>query len=122
MAWTVYVPGFYMALHGTWVNRGVAMSNKTDRIAPDQPGATTDLTGANTVATRTVPDYPGLKNRPGPSRLTPEILSILIASGEVSRTMSDHPGLSRIKHGSEPRIGQMSCAGRSEDSPGRWCD
>ena len=100
-------------VHGvTWVNRGVAMSNKTDRIAPDQPGATTDLTGANTVATRTVPDYPGLKNRPGPSRLTPEILSILKPPGRClgpCQIIPDCPGSNTDLTTDRPNV----CAGRS---------
>ena len=68
------------------------------RIAPDQHGATTNLPGANTVATRTVPDYPGQKNRPGLSRMTPAILNILKPpwwGPGPCRTMQDHAGPSR---------------------------
>ena len=85
----------------------------TCRIAPEQHGATTDFPGATTVTTRTVPDYPGLKHPPGPSRTTPAILNMFKIAVFVPgspRTKPDHPGpprtipdnqgLSRNPHGS----------------------
>ena len=58
---------------------------------------------------RTSPDYPVLKNRPGLSRMTPAILSILKPPGWCpgpSRSMPDHAGPSRTV----------------PDNPERWSD
>ena len=82
----------------------------------------------NTLPLRTFPEptrslhgpsrnSPGLKIRPGLSRMTPAILNI----AGPSRTITDHPGLSRITTEPTriwPRIGKNSV----RDSPGRWCD
>ena len=68
---------------------------RPSRIAQDKHGAIMDLHGANTVAKQTIPDYPGLKNRPGRPRTVPgdtgSFKQFEIA-GIVSRTMPDHPG------------------------------
>jgi hypothetical protein len=69
------------------------------RTAPDEHGATTDVPGANTVATRTVPDYPGLKNHPGSPRMNTDhhgSFKQFKIAGSVSRTTPDHYGLPRI--------------------------
>ena len=70
------------------VNCGVAVSNKTCQIAPDQHDATMDLPGAYT-------DRPGLPRIEKSSRVTPAILNILKPPGWCpgpSRTVPDNPG------------------------------
>ena len=81
------------------------------RTIPDQPWTVPDPTRTapeqtrnagwpriTTLATRTVPDYPGLKNPPGRSLITTAIFNSLKLPGRCPgqwRAIQDHPGLSR---------------------------
>ena len=87
---------------------------------PDHPGSTRCHYGPSRSQHGRYTDRPGLPRIEKSSRTVtddPGSFKHFKTSGVMSRTMPDHPGLSRITPG-QTRIGHISV----RDNPGRWCD
>ena len=78
---------------------------------PDRPGSTRCHYGPSRSHSHYTdhPDYPGLKNRPGPSRMTPTILKPPGCVPGPSQTVPDNPGPNKDLTPDRPNFSPGQC-------------